>query len=391
MIFKLQKHLDAWVQAKIISDDQAQKILESETGKSNQTWFGYSLAAVGIVVMITGIVSMIAANWSEIGFYAKISAYFTLQIALGVGVLWSDARGKIWTYEGCLFAFALLFFGGIGLATQLFHLQGTGWKALCFWMGLTIGSVLISRKSILSHIWIWVSFVAATLWFFSSGVSDEETFISRAFVVASWPILLVAFSFLKEAFFKKEPEASWVGVARFWGLFIHLLSANIAGISIFIKPTIMYMNCLPFLLVPWLVTIICIAFNYQRRNVSKREQHAYTAMIVALGIFVTCAALMTPISSLNGEVRQFVGASAFIALWSVLATVSAIMGRKFYFDLCSFVIAMRFIVVYFEVFGSLTTTGLGLLVSGAVILGVSFVWYRFRGDLARRFEKGVRS
>ena len=46
--------------------------------------------------------------------------------------------------------------------------------------------------------------------------------------------------------------------------------------------------------------------------------------------------------------------------------------------MASLVIALRVVIVYFEVFGSLAMRGLGLIFSGIVILTISFMWHRFR-------------
>jgi hypothetical protein len=39
-------------------------------------------------------------------------------------------------------------------------------------------------------------------------------------------------------------------------------------------------------------------------------------------------------------------------------------------------VAVRLFIVYFELFGSLATTGLGLIVAGALLIGLTLLWRR---------------
>lgn len=68
---------------------------------------------------------------------------------------------------------------------------------------------------------------------------------------------------------------------------------------------------------------------------------------------------------------------------------AAAASMKRLFDIASFVIAARFIVIYFEVFGDLSTTGIGLIVSGAVILAVAFIWNRGRQTVTTKLGGNV--
>jgi uncharacterized membrane protein len=87
--------------------------------------------------------------------------------------------------------------------------------------------------------------------------------------------------------------------------------------------------------------------------------------------------------------NQIVGCALFIGAWSGAAAIAASMHRRRLFDFAAAVIAVRFIIVYFEVFGSLAATGLGLVTSGVVILGIAYLWYRFRRRVARALEGNV--
>ena len=59
------------------------------------------------------------------------------------------------------------------------------------------------------------------------------------------------------------------------------------------------------------------------------------------------------------------------------------------FDIASFVIAVRFIVVYFEFLGSHSLTGVGLIISGAVIVGIGILWNRGRRSVSHTLGERV--
>jgi len=52
------------------------------------------------------------------------------------------------------------------------------------------------------------------------------------------------------------------------------------------------------------------------------------------------------------------------------------------FNLCINLIGLRFLIIYFQVFGSLATTGIGLIISGLIIIGAVVGWMAFKKYIA---------
>jgi hypothetical protein len=86
-------------------------------------------------------------------------------------------------------------------------------------------------------------------------------------------------------------------------------------------------------------------------------------------------------------------ASAILqVMWLALfAWCSLQLGRIRLFNLLTAAIALRVLVIYFEVFGSLLSTGFGLISGGALTLLVAWYWRRKTRDLAQRLGPGARS
>jgi hypothetical protein len=72
------------------------------------------------------------------------------------------------------------------------------------------------------------------------------------------------------------------------------------------------------------------------------------------------------------------GAALFLLTWGLAAALAARLRRRRLFKALTIAIALRFIFAYFEAFGSLALTGLGLVVSGGLILAVALAWDRAR-------------
>jgi hypothetical protein len=59
------------------------------------------------------------------------------------------------------------------------------------------------------------------------------------------------------------------------------------------------------------------------------------------------------------------------------------------FDFASFVMALRFVIIYFVVFGSLTTTDIGLIISGGVIIAIAIYWNKLRVIVTKSLGGGI--
>jgi uncharacterized membrane protein len=69
-----------------------------------------------------------------------------------------------------------------------------------------------------------------------------------------------------------------------------------------------------------------------------------------------------------------------IAAFTVLAT-----GRVRSFNVLTGFIALRILIMYFEVFGTMLDTGLGMISGGLLTLLLAWIWKRKSPQLAARF------
>jgi hypothetical protein len=91
-------------------------------------------------------------------------------------------------------------------------------------------------------------------------------------------------------------------------------------------------------------------------------------------------AVVPPLAWLLGG-SEVVAALLFMGLWAGLALAALHAGWREAFQLAVALIALRLVILSFELAGDLLTSGAGLILSGLLILGV--VWAALR--VARRF------
>lgn len=378
MILNVEKHLAVWVESGLLSSAQAAAIARFERDNGAGSWVIYGIVGIGVTTVATGVVSLIAANWDLIPGGVKIVAYFCLQSLVGAFFLSREKQKDVWR-EAALLLFALLFLSGIGLLSQVYHLAGNGWEALLLWLVITLPVALLAESRILAHIWVVTVVLTGILWTGSSGAAFPG-FAPRFMLTISLPILLTGFGFFAESFVR-VPEPFRHATVH-WGIALAVGAGSALGNFLWLEPRPFLNSGQENLVIPWMAIAFTMTAAYFRRKI------ATAILLFVLGLYVTIP-LVVHVELLGPTPQKIVGAVGFLAVWSLAATAAALADYRRLFDIASLVIALRFIAIYFEVFGTLWSTGIGLILSGLVILGVAWSWHRFRAA-AHGFLKGKR-
>jgi uncharacterized membrane protein len=161
----------------------------------------------------------------------------------------------------------------------------------------------------------------------------------------------------------------------FLGLFI---GGSIAGIMIWyegLNDSTQVLRRVTYL--PWTGLLLALpALWTAKGSIDRKVSMGLSVSFVLLAVFTTM-----PLVLGLGE-HEVWGTLLSIVLWWALAVTAVYAGHKRIFDTITLMITIRILVVYFEVFGSMLETGIGLVISGIMILGLAWVWYRFRDRLA---------
>ena len=90
---RLNNRLTLWEQNRLIAPEQKQLILDFES-QNKTPHLPYAVFMLGVFVTALGIISLIAANWEEIGGGVKLTADFILLAVLAGGIMRAQNRGS---------------------------------------------------------------------------------------------------------------------------------------------------------------------------------------------------------------------------------------------------------------------------------------------------------
>lgn len=382
---KLLTKLNTWAEAGLITASQAQSIQAFEDKDEHQrSWLLYGAMAIGVTTIGIGIISIVAANWNGIPVALKVGIYLLLQIALGIAVLQRlDRPGAV--REALIGLFALFFFAGIGLTAQIFHLKSDGWSGIVFWCALTLPAVLFAHSRPLPYLWFVLVLSAESLWLVANldlSINVNNAAIRIAVVGLSLYAYL-AIGIVSTRISRLPPH---LGQAlRVLPSLIILIGGSVLGQIIWYTGVndVLRTNENAFAanrlqIVPWVGAVI---FWMAASTAKPAWKKSFVRTLTVL--FVALAALISLPLMLQVDHQPVVGTIFAIGVWCIAAFAAVQAGHKRLFDLITLVITVRILTIYFEVFGSMMATGFGLILSGFFVLGVAWVWHKYRGYLAR--------
>jgi uncharacterized membrane protein YkvI len=143
----------------------------------------------------------------------------------------------------------------------------------------------------------------------------------------------------------------------------------------------------------WLAAAILIGLILTRASYKPLNKGLLIASIVLLVLYYDPTILFTgqnryTFSALDSTARASIWLADDIrapALTILILFLYAIhAGNSGYhrtFNLITFLIGLRFVVLYFQAMGGLAATGVGLILSGLMIIGIAWFWYSSRDRL----------
>lgn len=374
----LDKRLKRWVDAQLIEPGQALRILEFERGQERPL-FLYAVAGLGAVAIAVGVVSIVAANWELIPGRVKIATDLCLMLTLGLTLGGYRMRLPGWVQDVMLIVLYGLTMGSIALVGQTYQLGGNTRQAMTLWSLLTLPLMMLGRSGFIAAlgsiglqvtIAVWCNWLAeypnrADGWAVAlAGVTPwvwlslgSSTWLQRlrpayasVLVRIGWAELVFCASIGAHSFYHNMLEERWNE------LFVGL------GASA--------------LMAAWL----------WRRTSARSGSNTEPYLLLAVLLLTFVPARFSP-----GH-WDLVGALLFIGLWLLVAWSAHTSGLLGILNLATAVIGIRLIIVYFEVFGSLLNTGLGLVSGGGLTLLLAWLWWRKGREFKRqlgRFEERV--
>ena len=372
----LERQLARWVDAGLLDRGHAERIAAFERDRAHPL-FLIAVAGLAAVAISVGLVAIVAANWDEIPGRAKIGLDLGILSALGV-LVWrlpADSKRRFWIRESAIVVFYGAVLASIALVGQVYQLRGGAHQALGMWTLLTALLMAQSRSGFTASCWVLGLHGTYATWLFwaADGPWNAETLALAATYWAPLLSLIVA----QVPFVQRHRPALAQGLATF--AWVEVVVCGSAGTFAFYGDTasedygLFYGGfALSALATAWLWA------RLEPTEVGRRARWLLLACLVLAHV---------PWLTSPGDL-EIVAALAFIGLWILVAWVAHAAGNGRLLNLATAVVGIRIIVVYFEVFGDLLGTGLGLVTGGVLTLALIAWWVRRRRAFANTMDTG---
>lgn len=360
----LSRKVERWVEAGLIDGHQGQRILAHETVEQRPMLL-YAVAGLASFAIAVGLLSIVAANWAALPGFVKIGLALSLVAAMGAGLARLDAHGPAWVYDVLLG----IFYGGvlacIALIGQVYQLGGHAHEALGTWSVLTFFIMWTGRGTFVLTLWLvgLQTSLLAILAHWAQPLRDEGL------------VVMVA---LSTSLFLTTLAAGNLPILRKRRPALASLLRGLAWAEIVVAATFA-----TFWFYPGgrdsvgALALLCVAASAAigLGALALIDEAGASPKRILLAVCMGLA-LLSPI--LAPEDWNLVGALLFLGLWLLVAWTAQSEGRAHLLNFATALLGLRILTIYFEVFGSLLGTGLGLIGGGVLTLGLVRVWLRFR-------------
>ena len=349
-MFSVARKTQKWVENGLISDEQARRINAFEQSRKSFLSLFSIIMFLGFLSIALGIAAIVASNWADISDAAKLSSMFVLLTACAVGSA-RVRRSHPAAFTGGMLFYAVLLFAAIGLVGQIYHIKSDTYAAFLFWSVLAFPPVLLMNKGFAGYVWdfIFVLSLSCSPW----GV----TFWRR---VVEW--------------FETPMQASFL----FFALFFALL--KIKGARVFA----LCAGCLmdgglntdagfPF------APLIAVAVFALFVAADKNDPAGRRLLWGGTGLYAV--SFLLPVCAWTAYLSQLA-----VLLYFIFAAYH--FGAEKIARLLGILTAGRILTVWLSLFGSLLSTGTGLIVSGIFILAIACGCYKGDKWLKKMFAKG---
>jgi uncharacterized membrane protein len=357
---------------------------------------------LGVTIVAVGVISLVAANWSAIPAGVKLAADFALLCCLALCLCRFGDGSRPAVFDAIAAFFILFCLASIGLIAQIYHTGGYLYQALLLWCAITLPLSLFAHKKFIPHLWA-AALIGATAAYCFHEARHDEAGIYRLALLWSMPL----WAFLAGLFSRRvRPLAVLAEPLFFWACLTCLAAtayfdiAHSSGLilqgdahpaRLFHYQYYAYGDAAPPATVLYgaisLLGLAAAAALGFTGSIDKKTRILLCLVAVLFCIMMNSYGLIDygqfkkqygAYGSHYPLLLKLVGPAVHIAMLLLLSFLFAGLGRQRLFNLLVNLIGLRFLIIYFQVFGSLATTGLGLIISGLVIIGAVVGWYRCR-------------
>jgi uncharacterized membrane protein len=375
----IDRKLAQWREAGLLDEAAAARIAEFEH-TSHRPVLLYALGGLGALTVGIGIVSIVAANWEAISRQTKLGIDLAFGAMLAAALFAAAARRDKWLTDVLAGIYYVFVLASIALIGQLYQLGSPPYQGLLTWSLATAPFMLLVRGTLLGA--VWLAGLLVTHWFcYAAWFERFDNWWNDALVVN----LAVSLGFATHmaylvvarlpVFAASRPHVSAVWTRILWTMLV-------AGA---------FFLCIAFYSdindnsLGWAVAVCGVVTGgvYYLLPVLYAEvpERARTGLRVLL---VLAWLLLATATTTDRPAMPAIGALAQVAVLAVSAWTVLALGSVRTFNMLTGLIALRVLVMYFEIFGSMLDTGVGMISGGLLTLLLAWVWKRKSPELAER-------
>lgn len=371
------KKMREWVGAGLIGEDQALAIDAYEEARKAGR-FGRGLVGLSLFAILVGILSIIASNWHAIPGGVKIGVHALLNLGIGAAVFYAQKRGMALLREGATLVFFGLTLTLIVLIGQVYQIDGTIADALIFWMVITLPFFLVAGNGYMTAVPWMIAFLCTLVFALGEYIGDlgriAHDIVLFGFV-ALLPLALMAAGTSRHVRARRTALAM---IAIRAGLTLSCAFATTALILMVDMPVhVDWPDPLHMLAITAAGLGLLFAHAFFHGFYSDDITMRSGALFAAMGLVIITLPFV-------GAVDLGVAAALlFIGYWVFIGWLGERTMQMRLVSIAITVIAVRVFFIYVEVFGSLLSTGFGLISGGLVMLLLLY--------LARRINAHMRA
>lgn len=371
-----------WHDAGLIDAATRDRLLAHEAAHARPLvlWAIYGIGALAVGL---GVVSVVAANWEDIPGLVRLSVHLALIAGL-LGLVFAReerlAAQSPWAVEALVFitaALGLSFFGHLG---QVYQTSSPLWQPLGLWLALFAPLLLLAGRS-------WPAALAVvggavwTAWEYLSfmtgyGMGDPGmVWAAWLGCVSGLPVVLaLAGGWLRARSPRPDFWRRMEQLALAYAVALASAACAYASLGAFGHEGV-FENGMASLASGGVAVLTGLALAAARPGTSGRMAGA---IIGGAGLTILLAPIVDDL--------DVPAALMFMALWAGIAAAALVASWRGVFQLAVGVIALRLIILSFELAADLLTSGFGLIFAGLLILGIAWVAVRVSTRFAPRSE-----
>ncbi len=392
----IMEEIHNWREEKLIPNeylDVLEKRYEEKEGESSR--FVYILATLGALLIGLGIITYMAANWTDFSRFFKTGFLLGMLVIIYASATYFNYKKMIGVSVALFLLGGILFGANIMLLAQTFNIQSHYPNGVLFWwLGIFPITYLIRSKALfllnfaLFLIWIFLEFFIAL----------SEANISGYFII--FVSILIFLNFLMTANYLKEKVPDFTPYLRNVGLMGTFISLFILTIPFFNQFDIIWGNIsfVPYdtiifliILISLLVSFVVHIFN------SKQKQERYVLWLLITALLLSVIPFIIGISEVTSDFftgQIFLSNNIFSLLSKILFIVITLMtvnlGTKLKKNsLINFGVgffALEILYIYFDFARDLMDTSAFFLTFGILLLSLGYFLEKKRKSLISENE-----